>query len=163
MKAHAGTSPASKLSRQKAIMKLISSGVVRTQQDIVTALRSQNFDATQGTVSRDIRELGLVRTADSGGLRYVSGSGESVETVPEATVGGVIREYARTVEFISQLGVIKGRPSSAPLVAAAIDAAGYDEVAGTVAGDDTVFVLARSRAAAIRLKQRFESFLGIGG
>lgn len=150
----------SKSERQRAILDLVRARAIRTQDELVDALRGLHLDVTQATVSRDVRELGLVRAADGGGLRYVTGVGEVDPQGPSARVRSVFREHVRSVEFVDHLGVIRGRPSTAPLVAAAIDAAHFDEVAGTVAGDDTVLVVARGRAAAAALRARLRSFIG---
>jgi transcriptional regulator of arginine metabolism len=111
-------------------------------------------DATQATVSRDIRELGLVRVHDPDGLRYVVG-GDAEEASPLSTrLRAVMREHVRSMEFVEHIGVVHTRPSSAPLVAAVIDSAHFEEVSGTVAGDDTVLVVVRTRPGARRLAER---------
>ena len=150
----------SKPERQRAILELVRARDIRTQEELVDALRGLRLDVTQATVSRDIRELGLVRAAQAGGHRYVTGMGQLDPQGPTARVRSVFREHVRSIEFVDTLGVVRGRPSTAPLVAAALDAAHLDEVAGTVAGDDTVLVVARSRAAASALHARLESYVG---
>ena len=149
-----------KAARQRAILDLVRARDIRTQEELVDALRGLHLDVTQATVSRDVRELGLVRAADGGGLRYVASVAELDPQGPSARLRSVLREHVRSVEFVDHLGVVRGRPSTAPLVAAAIDAAHYDAVAGTVAGDDTVLVVARGRAAATALRARLEGLLG---
>ena len=151
---------ASQPERQRAILELVRARDIRTQEELVDALRGLRLDVTQATVSRDIRELGLVRAVDGGALRYVTGMGQLDPQGPTARVRSVFREHVRSIEFVDNLGVIRGRPSTAPLVAAALDAAHLDEVAGTVAGDDTVLVIARGRAAASALHARLESYVG---
>jgi transcriptional regulator of arginine metabolism len=149
-----------KSARQRAILDLVRARTIRTQDELVDALRGLHLDVTQATVSRDVRELGLVRAADGDGLRYVSGIAEVDPQGTTARLRSVFREHVRSVEFVDNLGVIRGRPSSAPLVAAAIDAAHLDEVAGTVAGDDTVLVVARGRSAAVALRSKLQSVMG---
>ena len=75
----------------------------------------------------------------------------------------MLREHVRSVEFVDFVGVLRTRPSTAPLVAAAIDGARYEEVAGTVAGDDTVLVIARGSTAAAALRARLQTMLGRRG
>jgi transcriptional regulator of arginine metabolism len=147
--------------RQRAILDLVRARAIRTQDELVDALRGLHLDVTQATVSRDVRDLGLVRAADGEGLRYVSGVGDVDPQGPSSRVRAVFRDHVRSIEFVDHLGVVRGRPSTAPLVAAAIDAAHFDEVAGTVAGDDTVLIVARGRAAASQLRARLESFIGV--
>ena len=147
-------SPFAKTERQQAILDLVRDRKVRTQEEIVAALHRRGLEATQATVSRDIRELGLVRVHDPDGLRYVAG-GEADEPSPVTTrLRAVMREHVRSMEFVEHIGVVRTRPSSAPLVAAVINSAHFEEVAGTVAGDDTVLVVVRSRPGARRLADR---------
>jgi transcriptional regulator of arginine metabolism len=146
--------PAGRAERQQVILDLVERRVVRTQEEIVAALHGAGWDVTQATVSRDIRELGLARVHESGGLRYVADGAEPEASPVSTRLRAVMREHVRSMEFVEQIGVVRTRPSSAPLVAAVIDASHFDEVAGTVAGDDTVMVVARSRQAAHRLAAR---------
>lgn len=147
-------SPMVKTERQHAILELVRDRKVRTQEEMVTALRRRGLDATQATVSRDIRELGLVRVHDPDGLRYVAG-GDAEEASPASTrLRAVMREHVRSLEFVEHIGVVHTRPSSAPLVAAVINSCHFEEVAGTVAGDDTVMVVVRTRPGARRLADR---------
>jgi transcriptional regulator of arginine metabolism len=145
--------PAAKAERQRVISDLIRARKVRTQEEIVAALHLRGLEVTQATVSRDIRELGLARVHDPDGLRYVL-TGSDDPSPMSTRLRAVMREHVRSVEFVEHLGVVHTRPSSAPLVAAVIDAAHFEEVAGTVAGDDTVLVVVRSRPAARRLAER---------
>jgi transcriptional regulator of arginine metabolism len=154
MNVSSALAPVVKTERQQAILDLVRDRKLRTQEEMVAALRSRGLDATQATVSRDIRELGLVRVHDPDGLRYVTG-GDGEETSPVSTrLRAVMREHVRSMEFVEHIGVVHTRPSSAPLVAAVIDSAHFEEVAGTVAGDDTVLVVVRSRPGARRLADR---------
>lgn len=150
-----------KAERQQAILELVRSRCIRTQDELVAALRARHLDVTQATVSRDVRELGLVRAADGLQLRYVA---SPADVDPQGATGrlrSVLREHVRSVEFVDNLGVVRCRPSTAPLVAAAIDAAHFAEAAGTVAGDDTVLVVARGRAAAAALRTHLEPLRGV--
>ncbi len=145
-----------KAERQRSILQLVRSRTVRTQEEIVEALHSRGFDATQATVSRDIRELGLARVHDPDGLRYVAGGGDE-EPAASTRLRSVMREHVRSMEFVELIGVVRTRPSSAPLVAAVINSAHFEEVAGTVAGDDTVLIVARTRSAARQLAERLRA------
>jgi len=146
--------PVVKTERQQAILDLVRGRKVRTQEEMVAALHSRGLDATQATVSRDIRELGLVRVHDPDGPRYVAG-GDGDEASPVSTrLRAGMREHVRSMEFVENSGVVHTRPSSAPLVASVLDSCHFEEVAGTVAGDDTVLVVVRSRPSARRLADR---------
>ena len=125
-----------KSERQSAILDLVSRGSAHTQQEIASALARRGVRATQATVSRDIQELGLVRT----GGAYRS-----------ANV--LARELVLSIDFIEPIAVIRTPPGTANLVARRIDEASLPGVAGTVAGDDTVFALLRGRSAGRALKE----------
>ena len=127
--------------RQRAILELVRDRPVHTQQELARALGERGFAATQATVSRDLQELGLVRTGS--GYRL----GQPVAAVSELVLS------SRQVEF---LVVIRTPPGTANLVARAIDESELEDIAGTVAGDDTILVVLAHRRAAERLR----SFLG---
>jgi transcriptional regulator of arginine metabolism len=146
-----------KAERHRAIVDLVRAHPIRTQEELADALRGLRLDVTQATVSRDVRELGLVRVPDGDGLRYVASPADVDPGGTSARLRSAVREHVRGVEFVGHLGVIRTRPSTAPLVAAALDQAHFEELAGTVAGDDTVLVVARGLDAAKRLQRRIES------
>jgi transcriptional regulator of arginine metabolism len=127
---------ATKSERHSAILELVNRGSAHTQQDIAAALARRGVRATQATISRDIQELGLVR----------SGSGYR-------SSAALVRELVLSVELVSPLAVIRTPPGTANLVARRIDEAALPGVAGTVAGDDTIIAVLRSAGAARALKQ----------
>src|SRR5690349_10221054 len=127
---------ATKAERHSAILDLVNRGSVHTQQEIASALARRGVRATQATISRDIQELGLVR----------SGSGYR-------STAALIRELVLSVEVVEPMAVIKTPPGTANLVARRIDEAGLPGVAGTVAGDDTIIAVLRKPAAGRALRQ----------
>jgi transcriptional regulator of arginine metabolism len=149
-----------KAERHRAILDLVRAHAIRTQDELVDALRGLRLDVTQATVSRDMRELGLLRVPGGDGLRYVATPADADPTGTSARLRSAVREHVRGIEFVGHLGVIRTRPSTAPLVAAALDQAHFEEVAGTVAGDDTVLVVARGAEAARKLHKRLETING---
>jgi transcriptional regulator of arginine metabolism len=151
-----------KVERQRAILDLVGGRAIRTQEEVVAALRARGLLVTQATVSRDLRELGLARVAGGEGPRYIAPVAE-VEQSVTTRLRGVLREHVRVIEFVDFVGVLRTRPSTAPLVAAALDGARFDEVAGTVAGDDTVLLIARGSEAAAALRERLLPMLGRRG
>jgi transcriptional regulator of arginine metabolism len=151
-----------KWERQTAILDLVEGRAIRTQEELVEGLRARGLEVTQATVSRDLRELGLARVAGGEGPRYVAAVLET-EGAAVTRLRAALRDHVRSIEFVDVLGVVRTRPSSAPLVAAAIDGARYEEVAGTVAGDDTVLVVTRGRQAAAVLGSRLRAALGRRG
>jgi transcriptional regulator of arginine metabolism len=126
---------ATKAGRQQAILDLVNHGSVHTQQGIASALARRGMRATQATISRDIQELGLVR----------SGSGYR-------TSAGLVRELVLSVEFVEPMAVIRTPPGTANLVARRIDEAALPGIAGTVAGDDTIIAVLRKPSAGRALK-----------
>jgi transcriptional regulator of arginine metabolism len=148
-----------KRSRQRAILDLVRTRTIRTQDELVSALRRRHLDVTQGTVSRDIRELGLLRVAGDDGARYVLPGAEIDERGARVRLHNALREHTQGIEFIDLLGVVHAQPGTASLVAVALDNARFEELAGTIAGDDTVLLVARSRPAAQRLMARLRSII----
>jgi transcriptional regulator of arginine metabolism len=153
----AGT--AAKPARHRAILGLVRGGVIRTQEDLVDALHRRRFPVTQATVSRDIRELGLLRVHDDAGPRYMAPVAELDEEQTIQRLRNAIREHVQGIEFIDLFGIVHTAPGCAPLVGGALDGSRFEEIAGTIAGDDTVLVIARSRPAAQRLLLRLRSLL----
>ncbi len=142
---------AGKRSRHRAIVELVRTRTIRTQEELVTALAGRHLDVTQATVSRDIRELGLLRVPGEGGPRYAQAGAEIDERAARQRLHNALSEHTQGIEFVDLFGIVHAEPGSASLVAAAIDTARFDELAGTIAGDDTVLLIARSRPAAQRL------------
>jgi transcriptional regulator of arginine metabolism len=138
--------------RQGQILKLIRAKQVHTQEDLATALRAIGVPATQVTLSRDIRELGLVKTANG-----YSPAAEAAGTGPD--VEGAVREFVQDVRIAQNLLVLRTPPGHANSVAVELDRADWPEVAGTVAGDDTLLVVAPDTKTAEMLRERFLGFL----
>ncbi len=155
-------STAAKPARHRAILNLVRGGAIRTQEELVAELHRRRFAVTQATVSRDIRELGLVRVHDEAGPRYMAPVAEIDADQTMHRLRNAIQEHVQTMEFIDLLGIIHTAPGCAPLVAGALDGSRFEEVAGTIAGDDTVLVIARSRPAAQRLLRRLTSIPELG-
>lgn len=133
--------------RQGQILKLIRNRAVHTQEDLARELRDTlSIPATQVTLSRDIRELGLVKTPD--GYRQVS-----VRSGPD--LAEVAAEFLEDVRQAQNMIVLKTAPGHANALAVAIDAEDSVEVVGTIAGDDTVLVIAPDTDAASLLRKRF--------
>jgi transcriptional regulator of arginine metabolism len=147
-----------KARRQKAILDLVQHQVVRSQEQLRRRLKALGFVATQATLSRDIRDLGLVkRAADSAYQRPV---GEPASPAAALTAfERALTEYAVRVAQVQHLLVIHtGRGQAQPL-AEAIDRAELAEIAGTIAGDDTILVVARSAPRARTLLRRCQGLL----
>ena len=127
---------ATKAQRHTAILELVNRGAAHTQLDIASALARRGMNTTQATISRDIQELGLVRSVNG----YRSSA-------------ALVRELVLSVELVEPMAVIKTPPGTANLVARRIDEAALNGIAGTVAGDDTIIVVLRKPGAGRALKE----------
>ncbi|MGA3188221.1 MAG: ArgR family transcriptional regulator [Bryobacteraceae bacterium] len=135
--------------RQGQILKLIRSHHPHTQEDLAKALRTIGIPATQVTLSRDIRELGLVKTPDG----YAQGLPEALSNGPDALT--LAREFVQDVRVAQNLLVLRTRPGQANAVAVALDNADWPEITGTIAGDDTILVVAPDVKTAESLRAKF--------
>ena len=128
--------------RQAAILELVQSKPVRTQQELAAELAARGLPATQATISRDISDLHLVRTPD--GYR------------PNGLARAVFAEHVKEMTVVQFLAVVRTGPGTANLVAWNIDQAAIPGVAGTVAGDDTIIVVLSDRSAALALRRMLQ-------
>jgi len=131
-----------KFERQGTILRLVQQQPLSTQSEVADALRGHGIDAVQATVSRDIAQLGLVKVRNAEGrLVYALPGAADLRRLDELTAA--LRRFAAGFTPAGQLLVVGTPRGFAVALADAIDAAGLPEVAGTVAGDNTVFVAAR--------------------
>ena len=137
-----------KADRQKLVLSLVARMPLGTQQDLLDALESAGCRVTQATVSRDIRELGLEKETDPlGRLRYVAPHSRS-RVDPRETLRGLLAQYGRRATAAGNITVLQCEIGSAPAIARASDRVGHPLVLGTLAGDDTLLVIARDPAGA---------------
>ena len=135
-----------KYERQGAILRLVQERAIATQGELVEALRERGIDAVQTTVSRDIHQLGLVKTrAADGRLVYALPGGADLDRLNALTTA--LRRWALAIEPTDTLVVVKTPAGYATPLADAIDAVALADVAGTVAGENTIFVAPRESAA----------------
>ena len=144
-----------KAARQKTILELLHRGPIESQEELQGLLAKRGFDVGQATLSRDIRELGLVKTYD--GYMPANGGGSSEPILP--SVARLVREFVLEVRLAQNLLVLKTSVGSAQPVAAAIDAEDWPEVVGTVSGDDTLLVISQDNQTAKQLARRIEGML----
>jgi transcriptional regulator of arginine metabolism len=130
-----------KSKRQQAILSLVSRERLASQEEIRARLHGLGLEATQSTISRDVEELGLGRVHDARGLRYVA-PGRGDISPPATTLRHALHQFALSVtEGAGDLVVIRTPPGAANALAEAMDRAALAEVAGTIAGDDTILVV----------------------
>jgi transcriptional regulator of arginine metabolism len=131
-----------KYERQGAILRLVRDQQLSTQAEVAEALRAHGFDAVQTTVSRDIAQLGLVKVrGPEGRLVYALPGAEDLERLDELTAA--LRRWALELTATNGLVVIRTPSGFASALAEALDHAALPDVAGTIAGDNTIFVAAR--------------------
>jgi transcriptional regulator of arginine metabolism len=138
-------------SRQSVILELLRSHPVQTQAQLAEELRRRRIEATQATISRDLRQLRVARVTAPEGPRYLPPA-ETLDA--EARLRAVLASHLSHLEVVGTMLVLRTPAGGAQVVAAAVDALALAEIAGTVAGDDTVFVLTRTRGGARAAEQR---------
>src|SRR6516165_4238257 len=144
---------AGKTFRQGQILRLVSGERIASQDDLRRRLAQQRLRVTQATLSRDLHGLKLVKTTE--GYRAASTRAEETLTVPPVT--RALREFLLDVRAAENLLVLKTPPSAAQPLAAAVDAAKFPEIVGTIAGDDTVLIITPSRKTRESLQRKIEA------
>lgn len=135
-----------KSARHQAILDLIEQHPIDRQEDLLAHLREEGFDVTQATVSRDIRELQLVKTATADGrYRYVPASASGKVTHSPSRFEMIFRESVLKVDYAGHMVLVKCFSGMANAACEVFDAKQWDNVVGTLSGDDTFFILMRSR------------------
>lgn len=141
--------------RQGAILDLVDREAITSQEQLREQLHQRGIEATQATLSRDIRDLGLIKRAVDGAYRKAA-----VEIEPPGDPAEQLRvavdDYLRQQEAVEQLLVLKTDTGMAQPLAVAIDRARVTEIVGTIAGDDTILVICRSAADAATLAKRLD-------
>ena len=148
-----------KTRRHAAILKIVQSRQIHSQEELRELLHAENIDVTQATLSRDVHELQLVKAAGP--------DGGSFYTVP--LEGGVLRPQLEqllatllvSLDAVGNLLIVRTPAGSANAVASALDRQSWQEVVGTIAGDDTILVIARSEAASRSLAEKLRLLAGI--
>ena len=148
-----------KFQRQSAIVELIAKHEIKTQEELSDKLREIGYNATQATISRDIKELRLVKTTSAaGGYKY---------SMPETTAESgympklktIFKECVTKVDYVQNIVVVRTLNGMANAAAAAIDAMKIDDVVGILAGDDTIFIVLKEVHEAVELTDAVRSML----
>src|SRR5215471_12946504 len=140
--------------RQKAILDLVRNREIASQEELLENLLARKIDVSQSTLSRDIQELGL---AKSGGVYTVMEA--DAAPVSDESVRRLLGDFLLEVAVAQNILVLKTAPANASVVAKAVDNAGWPEIVGSIAGDDTVFVLVRSPKEGKELRRRIMEYL----
>ncbi len=142
--------------RQRAVLDVIRQGSITSQEELQRALRKRGFKVTQATLSRDIRDLGLIKTSAG----YAIPQGEDAGTLALPPVKRLVREFVLDARPAQNLLVVKTIIGSAQPVAAALDEQDWDEVVGTIAGDDAILIVCPDKESAKKVAERIEEMLG---
>src|SRR6202167_1918820 len=152
-----------KTQRQHRISELIDHDVISTAAQIVARLREEGIAATQATVTRDLQELGTVKVRDYPGTRrIVLAASPKLAPAPLDHLRRMMGEWVVSVDYSANLVVLRTPPGCAHGVASALDRSVLDGVRGSVAGDDTVLVIANEARGGGSLAQEFRALAGFG-
>ncbi len=132
-----------KYTRQTKILELISKREIETQEELADGLKAMGIDVTQATISRDIKELRLVKVMSKNGKYKYATIGQSQEGITDR-LNKIFENSVVSIDNAMNIIVLKTIPGAAQICASAIDYMGVDEIVGTLAGDDTVFVAIRT-------------------
>jgi len=142
--------------RQRAILDALKHGTFASQEDLQRAMRKRGFRVGQATLSRDIRDLNLSKTARG----YSASHGDNGVGLALPPVSRLVREFVLDIRTAQNQLVVKTIVGSAQPVAAALDEAEWPEVVGTIAGDDTILIVCPDKEDARKLASRLEEMLG---
>ena len=145
----------SKLMRQNVIREVVRHGEMTSQDDLRRALLRRGLRVTQATLSRDLHELGVVKTGDG----YALAPPDSIDSPALPTLERLVREFVREVRRAQNQVVLKTTVGSAQPVAAAIDAEEWPEVVGTIGGDDTILIISPDSGDATRLATSIQEMM----
>ena len=144
--------------RQAIIRELVERESITSQEQLRGRLRDRGIDVTQATLSRDIRELALVKRTADGAYRSVGTVANGSNGDAEEVLAKDTAELLRRQEVVGHMIVLRTDPGQAQSLAIAIDRANVPDVAGTIAGDDTILVICRSVEGARAVSERFNGF-----
>jgi transcriptional regulator of arginine metabolism len=145
-----------KVLRQRAVLEALRQGPVANQEDLQRALRKRGFKVGQATLSRDIRDLNVSKTATG----YSLTQGEAATALALPPVQRLVREFVLDVRPAQNLLVLKTIIGSAQPVAAALDEQEWEDLVGTIAGDDTILIVCPDKDSARKTAVRIEEMLG---
>lgn len=153
---------AMKSKRQSRILEIINANNIETQDELILELHRSGYEVTQATVSRDIKELGLVKVSTKDkSYKYSIPSPHTTESMRvSAKYRNIIRETVISIDGAENLVVVKTYSGMAQAAAAAIDGMGWSDIVGSIAGDDTILVVIRSSERAVDFIARFKETLG---
>ena len=148
-----------KSERLEAILQLVGSHAIASQEELRLLLESRGWKVTQATLSRDLRELGLVRASTDTGVRYMRPEAVGGEE-GKPSLEALLPQLFDAVDGVSELLVLHTLPGGAQPIAEAIDAQSWPEIIGTIGGENTILIICRSSQARLELAQRLRTLAG---
>ena len=150
-----------KRDRQQAILQLVTSRPVGSQRELEELMRKSGWDVTQATLSRDLRELGVVRAHGEEGARYMPGEALGGEDKPQLAT--LLPELFSGIDGVGELLVLRTLASGAQPISEAIDDQAWPEVLGPIGGENTILIICRSAAARHTVAERLRQIAEGGG
>jgi transcriptional regulator of arginine metabolism len=147
-----------KITRHARILEIIGQKDIETQEELVDELKKLGMDVTQATVSRDIKELKLIKVLSNNG-KYKYAAINHGENILSEKLVGIFAQTVIHIDYVDNIIALKTIAGSAPAAAEAIDSLGWEGIVGSVAGDNNIFVLTRSNEKAQELVVKFKKLL----
>ena len=147
-----------KISRHARILEIINKKDIETQEELVDELRNQGMDVTQATVSRDIKELKLTKVLTSDG-KYKYAAIRHNDNIMSEKLVSIFTQSVIHIDYVDNFIVLKTIAGSAPAAAETLDSLGWDGIVGTLAGDNTIMVLTRSKEKTEELVSKLKKLL----
>lgn len=147
-----------KIRRHAKIMELVQTHSIDTQEDLLKWLKLEGFNVTQATVSRDIKELRLVKSLTGDG-KYCYSTGKAVMSDMSSKFYSLFSDSVISIDYVGNIVVVKCMVGMAQAVCAAMDSMHWEGVVGTIAGDDTIFVLVRTENDIINLTEELKKIV----
>jgi len=144
-----------KAQRQAKILELVRERIIETQEELAAALRAEGFEVTQATVSRDIKELSLIKIPGENNTSHYAAPHEPLVRRGDDRLRRLVRLSLTDINSSENLIIIKTPPGEAQGMASAIDHTHWPEIIGTVAGDDTILIVVKPKEATAQVVQRF--------
>src|SRR6476619_3311971 len=155
---YGGNQMANKRERQSAILEVIETRAVSSQEDLRKLLLHRGWDVTQATLSRDLRELRLARVPTPEGARYAVTDGSIEES--RVALETLLPQLFLRIDGVSDLIVLRTVPGGAQPIASALDGENWSDILGTVGGDDTILIVCRNGGTRDRVLRRLKSLAG---
>lgn len=147
-----------KVKRQNKILEIIENSPIETQEELAERLKLEGYDITQATISRDIKEIKLIKMMDSNGkYRYTKYKDDSIPV--NERMMNVFKEAVTSIDYSGNIVVVKTLNGMAHAAAVTVDLTEWSEIVGCLAGDDTIFILVKNESAAIDLVNHLKKYI----